>query len=243
VINMPAQHDLSGSFAVFFSQGRDHLVLQWVPWLLAFLRRIAIHTADGRPRLGDDTMLAISIRHGLLHEKRMQFDLVQCGDHLGFGDQAVQMRRAEVAHTNRAGSPFCQKTLCGLPCAKCPCELGRHRPVQQIEIKLIQPELAHRAVKGVQCLIITIIADPQFCDHEKVTSVNIALRDPLTYLSLVAVCCGGVDQTISTGNGAFDRAHRFLGAALIDTKSQGRHFDAIVELQDGAMVHVIFLSV
>jgi hypothetical protein len=90
LLQVPAQHHLRGRLAVCGGDLADHRVLQSRAVGTVAVER---YSADGRPGLVEDAVLAVKCEQLGLPEVGVDLDLVDRRHHLGLGQQPVEVRR------------------------------------------------------------------------------------------------------------------------------------------------------
>jgi hypothetical protein len=84
----------------------------------------------------------------------------------------------------------------------------RHRPVHQVEVKIIDPQVLHADVECRQGALVTLLGIPQFGDQVKFVSVHPGLGDRTAGFAFVAVHCRGINVAVP---GLQRGAHRLPG--------------------------------
>ena len=104
------------------------------------------------PRLGDDAVRGVEGAQCRLLELRVQLDLVDRRDDLRSRRAAVQVGGLEVGHADRAGPSVGVELLEGPPGLDVQVQ-ARLRPVDQVEVDVVQAELAagSRRTRGTCC--------------------------------------------------------------------------------------------
>ena len=169
----------------------------------------------------------------LLDEEWMQLDLVDCRNHRGAGDEVVQMLGAEVANTDCPDTPLGEQALGGLVRGDCCLKVCRHWPVQEVQIEMVETELAQAPVEGVQGSVEAVVAHPELGRDEDLRTVDAAAPDTLADFGLVHVGGRCVDQSVSAPDRGHDGLRGLLRAALVDAKAEGRHGDTVVQHYNG----------
>jgi hypothetical protein len=85
------------------------------------------------------------------------------------------------------------------------------RLVQDEQVEVVDAELGHRFLPGVQGLVVAVVADPDLGLDEHVRTVDAGTADALADLPLVAVRGGGVDVPVAGRQRGLDRRRRLLG--------------------------------
>jgi hypothetical protein len=107
------------------------------------------------PALNLDTERTAGGDQRPLGEQRVQLNLIDTGHDTGRGDEPLQVRRVKVRDTDRSSESALAQLEQALPGLDIPAQ-GRLRPVDQVEIDVVQPqaleallERADRAVMAV----------------------------------------------------------------------------------------------
>jgi hypothetical protein len=82
------------------------------------------------------------------------------------------VRCAEVAHTNRAHPSVSQKLFGGTIRGDRGLEIGRHRPVEQVEIEVVHTELAQADIERTKRRLIAVVAHPEFDGDEQLSPLG-----------------------------------------------------------------------
>lgn len=124
------------------------------------------------------------------------------------------MVRIEVADADRADTAFGDKLLQRAPGRKSGIEGPRHRPVEEVKVEILEPELSDAGVEGAQSFRIAIVGKEQLGRDEQLGAVDAALANALANLRLVAIGRGGVDQPITGLNCSLYRLNGLIAAAV-----------------------------
>src|SRR5947207_14460869 len=122
------------------------------------------------------------------------------------------MRNRVVAHPDRP----CQSLLPDLQkrLPRFVPQLG-HRPVDQIQVHVLETEFASAPVESPQRRFESLVAVPEFRGDENLVPGNPALCYRGPYVSLVSIQLRGVNHTIARSEGGRDRLPRVLTAASL----------------------------
>ncbi len=200
----------------------------------------AVAAAQGGPALRDDAKLLVHRPHALLRQRRVQLDLVQRGRDARLVDQATQMRLVEVRDADGPHAPFVAQADQRLPAV----DIGVHRrqrPVDQVQVQIIQSRPLHRRVKGPQRGVMPLRIVPQLGRDEDLVADHVAVADAPAHPGLVLVGGGTVDQPVSD---AQRLGHDLGGLRILDLPDAGAqlgHGPAVVQGHHG-LGHRGFLS-
>jgi hypothetical protein len=220
--------------AVLRSQFNDDRVCKRVPHRVRVGRGIHVHATERRPRLGDNAVARVGITQLPLDEERVELDLMYRRHDVDAHDQVFQVLRAVIADTDRAHPAFSKQRL-GRPIRRHGrCEVRRHRPVQKIQVRVIQPEPAQACIACAEGSLVTVVADPQLGRDEKLGASDPASHDAFANLPLVRIRRRGVDEPIPVVYRAFHSIRGpFRGAPIQCPEPEGRHRDAVVKRDKG----------
>lgn len=234
LLQVPAQHDLRGRPGVCRRDLPDHRVLESASGCAVSVEG---DPADRRPRLGQDPLLGVDLEELGLPEVRVHLDLVHRGHHRRRRHQPAQVGRHEVADPDRTDLAVGQQSLQRLVGGDGELELSRQGLVQDQQVDLVEAELARALVEGVQGLVVAVVGDPHLRLDEDLRAVEAgATQKPtqrLAHLALVAVGRSGVDVPVTGGQRRLDGRNRLVRVRLEDAEPEGRHLDAVVEMQHG----------
>src|SRR5205809_3433977 len=123
----------------------------------------------------------------------MELDLAHRWRDRGCTSEFLQMRDRVVAHPNRP----CQSLLPDLQkrLPRFVPQLG-HRPVNKIQVHVLETEFASAPLEGPQCGFESLVAVPEFRGDENLVPRNPALSHRGPYVFLVSIPFRGVNQTI-----------------------------------------------
>src|SRR3989441_3995419 len=119
----------------------------------------------------------------------------------------LQMADRVVAHANRASEAFFVELRERLPrfVAK-----AWHRPVDQVQIDVVEGQLAATPFERSQRRLVPVIAVPELRCDENLVSRNSTLPDRRADVPLVRVHFRGVDEAVSNLQGCRDGAPGLL---------------------------------
>jgi hypothetical protein len=107
--------------------------------------------------------------------------------------QVLQMRNQEVAHADGASATVLAKLLHRAPGVA---RGVRHRPVDQVEIDVVETQAGEAALAGRQRVVVALLVVPQLGGDEELVARDAACSDRSADAVLVAVHRGGVDATV-----------------------------------------------
>ena len=129
-----------------------------------------------------------------LLEEWVNLDLVHRGDDFRLRQELVEMARHEVADADGPCAPFAVDALERPPGIE---PLARHRPVDEVEVDIIEAEPGQAGVERAQRAVVALIVVPELGGDEYVRARHAALPQPLAHVVLVAVDAGGVDVAVA----------------------------------------------
>ena len=124
-----------------------------------------------------------------------QLDLIDGRDVLG-GAQAAPRRcgTQEVADADRARALLLVEALQRAPGVE---PLAGDRPVEQVEVDVIQAEALQAGVEGAQRAIVALVVVPELGRHEHLLARDAAVANAGADVGLVAVDARGVDVAVA----------------------------------------------
>ena len=235
MLDVPAQHHLSGGLSVLRPEPGDDRVLERAPRRAPISCVVERRAPERRPRLRDDTVTRVGGPHLPLDEERVQLHLVHGRHDLATVQEHVQMVRVEVGHTDRSG-PLLRQDLLS-------CTVGGHRlvegrgdrPMEQVQVHVVHAEPAETCVEGAEASLMAEVADPQLGGDEHFGPGDPAPRESFGHLALVEIRGSGVDEAVSILDRPLDRARRLLGRSLKDPEPESRHLDAVVQCEERSL--------
>ena len=166
-LSSPAQTDLSGSMGVFGSKYTHYIVI-----------KICASGKRGICLYLNSFILAI-INQLFRIAERMAFNLIYCRYNSGIGFQLFQMTDFKVADTDRKSPPGFLDFLQYFPGAEI---TSRNRPVDQIQINIIQFEPVQASFKSTLNVSQTLCGIPYFCSNKKFISRYSTAGDSPSYI-------------------------------------------------------------
>src|SRR5437773_10806717 len=137
------------------------------------------------------------------------------------------MRNRVVAHPDRPGQSVLPDLHKRLP--RFVPQLG-HRPVNKIQVRVLETEFASAPLEGPQCGFESLVAVPEFRGDENLVPGNPALSHRGPYVSLVSIQYRGGNQTIARFEGGRDRLPCLLpGARLPHAKAKDGNLRAVAQ--------------
>src|SRR5919106_2122011 len=121
------------------------------------------------PGLGDDSVLVVVRAEALLLEEWLELDLVDGRHDVAHFGEAAEGRRAEVRDPDAAHQAFAlevdehEPRLLVQPAA-------RGRPVDQIEIEVVEPELGEARLEGAEGAVAALVVVGDLCRHEQLVA-------------------------------------------------------------------------
>ena len=164
-LDVPAQDDLGGRPAEPLGDVHDHRVVE--------------HAAlgDRRPRLGDDAVLAAVVVDLRVDQVRVQLDLVDRGDDVALGREALEVGDLEVRDADRAGPAVRLELLEHLPGGgEVAVVERRQRPVDQEEVDVVRAELGERRLERAARVVGRVVAVVELAGDEDVRAVDVRSR-------------------------------------------------------------------
>ncbi len=137
----------------------------------------------------------------------------------GLGLQPLEVLDAEVGDADRARAPFLVDAFEGTPGVD-EAVFARHRPVDQVEVDVVEAEAAETGLEGRQSRVVTLLGVPELGRDEDVLAGDARGRDRGADALLVAVGPGGVDVAVAGIERLFDHLLRVLGRHLEDAEPE-----------------------
>ena len=158
-----------------------------------------------------------------------QLDLIDRGDDFGSRQQLFEMRTKEIAHADRLDSTFAGQLLQRPP--RLESAVG-NRPVEQVEIDVIETQSRQAGVKRFERGLVTLVIVPELGRHKDLVARDAAAPDRVTHVAFVSVDARGVDMAVARLERGFHRRARFLSrAGFENAQTEARNHDAVVEGQ------------
>ena len=126
--------------------------------------------------------------------ERMAFNLIYSRYDSGIGFQFFQMTDFKITDTNRKSPPGFLDFLQYFPGAEI---TSRNRPVDQIQIHIIQFEPVQASFKSTLNVSQTLCGIPYFCSNKKFISRYSTAGDSPSYIFFVFIYGGCINQTVS----------------------------------------------
>jgi len=126
----------------------------------------------------------------------VELDLVERRRLAGLGDHALEVCGLEVGHPDRADQTLVAQLDESLPSLYV-AVVGRHRPMDQIEIHVVDLEPLEARVEGPSRLLVPMIVVEALRRDEHLAPIEAGSANCLTDGCLVAICRGGVDVAIA----------------------------------------------
>ena len=164
--------------------------------------------------------------------RRVQLDLVDGGHDGGLVQQAVQVRHQKVGDTDGAGTAGLLNLLQCLP-ALDELVVGRGRPVDQIEVDLVEAELLEALLERVEGRLGALAVVPELGGDEQLGAVDARGGQRLAHALFVAVNGGGVDVAVTHRERVGHDAGGFVGFNLEHAETELRNRVAVVEGDGG----------
>jgi hypothetical protein len=147
--------------------------------------------------LREDAVLGAELLDVSLLEVGVALDLVDRRRDRGAIEQGCEVVDHEVADADRADLAAGDQCLEGAVGLQGAVERRGQRLVEDQEVDLVDAELAGALLEAVQCLVVSVVADPDLGLQEDLGPVQVGALDCLSDLALVAVGRGGVDVTVA----------------------------------------------
>nr|BAO20972.1 2,5-diketo-D-gluconate reductase A [Serratia marcescens] len=221
-VQVPAHHNLRRGFLVFFGQRLDQRLVEYA---FTALRQRA-------PGFGGDMVRGVPGAQLALLQQRVQLDLVDDRRHVGFIQQTLQVRRMEVAYADAFHQALFAQ-LDQLAPGGDVLILLRARPVDQIQIHIVQLELFQTGFQRRQRIALIVV--PQLGGDEQVAARQRAGLQRGADAFLVLVNRGGVDGAVTDLQRFAHRAGGLFNTRLPNAETQLRHQITIVEFDDGLL--------
>lgn len=144
-------------------------------------------------------------------------------------EQLLDVPGGEVADADGAHLLLLEQALERSPGVEA---LPGHRPMQQVEVHILEPELGGARRVRLERLVIPVVIVPELGGHEDLLARHLVLLAPTPYsvadLLLVPVDRRRVDVAVSYIERASDRVSRGVpGARLEDAEAKPWHLDAV----------------
>ena len=101
--------------------------------------------------------------------------------------------------------------------------------MQDQQVDVVDGELAGALLEAVQCVVVSVVADPDLGLQEELRAVEVRAVDRLADLALVAVGSRRVDVPVPRAECGAHGAAGLVGGRLEDPQAERGHLDAVVE--------------
>ena len=153
-------------------------------------------------RLDDDPARLAHLDRLAALEERRQLDLIDGGDDLRVTEELLEVRPQEVADADGPGALLGVKPLERAPRVE---PLASDRPVEKVEIDVLEPEPLQARVEGAERRVEALVGVPELGRDEHLLARQAARAHAVTDVALVAVDPRGVDVPVAEaqrgGNG------------------------------------------
>jgi len=211
-LQMPAQYDLRRCLFVFRSQFQKKRFAE----IFSFSKR--------SPRFRHNALLLAKCHSLRLLKTRIAFDLIHRRADICFRKQFLQMRRLEVADTDRPDLSGFIQPLQHFPGFR---HLAK-RPMQVIQINVIQSQRFKALIK---CLLLppaTHIRIPDLRCNKQLLARNPAGADACSDILLIVIVHRCINPAVSRFHCTGKRFFCLRSAHLPETKTDAVHFDSII---------------
>ena len=174
-------------------------------------------------------MSLVGIANRLFGEVRIQLDLIDGGNDVGPVDQVLQVPRLEIGDADGAYAAFGQEFFSHLVGRDSRSKVRGQRPMQQVQVDVIQPKPPQARLERAPRRLIAIIGHPQLRGDEDLASRDAGAPDSFTDLTLVVVRSSRVDKPVATGDRRFNGVSGLRRRRQEDSEPERRHFDAVVQ--------------
>jgi hypothetical protein len=215
-LQMPAQDDLGGRLSVLLGDVTQHGTGE--------VRSLA----EGAVGLDGNAAGQGVLSQLRLLETRVQFDLVHGRDDVALGFEALEVRLQEVRHPDGSHGTVRIELLECLPAVDEE-PVTRVRPMDEVEIDDVDPEVPATVVECPQGALEALVGIPQLGRDEDLLARNPAEPHRLADTGFVGVRRRRVDVAVAGIQGALRCAPHLGRGDLKDTKAQLGNFHGIVE--------------
>src|SRR5947209_12355404 len=182
--------------------------------------------------LGDDIVPRVHRPELGLIEQRVQLDLVDRGGDVGQVDGRLHMLLGEVAYPDGAGDAVPAGLDQAAEGVHVFTEL-RHRPMDQKQVDVVQPEPVQADSGGVLGGLESLVGVRDLGGDEQLRARDSGRRDGAADGGFVAVHRGGVDQPVADFQRRRYGALGFVLGQLGDAETEYRHRVFVVECNEG----------
>ena len=141
-----------------------------------------------------DSLILAVINQFFRIAERMTFNLIYSRYDSGIGFQFFQMTDFKITDTDRKSPPGFLDFLQYFPGAEI---TSRNRPVDQIQIHIIQFEPIQASFKSTLNVSQTLCGIPYFCSNKKFISRYSTAGDSPSYIFFIFIYGGCINQTVS----------------------------------------------
>jgi hypothetical protein len=149
----------------------------------------------------------------------MQLDLIHGRNDAGGVDELGQHGLGEVRHPDRADEPTIARVDHAPPRVDVPAD-ARVRPVDQLQVEVVEPEHAEGALDAVDRLLATVVAPRDLRCHEQIGAVDAAATHRFADLALVLVVDRRVEQAIAALDRLDDGGDAVLAPQVVGSEAQ-----------------------
>ena len=154
----------------------------------------------------------------------MALDLIYCRNDIGVQEQVADLARAEIRDADCSGAAAAEDLLHLEPGVQI---TSGNRPVDQIEIHVIQTETFEASIESFLDVPDPLGGIPDLCRDEKLFSRNSAVHEGVSEFHFIFVYGGSIEQAITYAQRIVDRAvHGILVGDLKEAESEIRHGSA-----------------
>ena len=173
--------------------------------------RVVEPFATGERAIGlhDDLVLLAECTRLALLQERVDLDLVDGRRLVRLGEELLEVRHEEIADADVARAPVGLDALERPPRVEA---LARHRPVEQVEVDVVEAEPRETGVERAERLVEALVVVPELRRDEDLGARHAALANCGAHVRLVAVDPRGVDVAITEAERREDRLARHLAA-------------------------------
>ncbi len=134
-------------------------------------------------------------------EERVDLDLVHLGDLVRVREELLEMRHQVVRHADVLRAAVRLQLLERAPgLAAAPLD----RPMDQVEVDVLEAEPLHARIEGAERRVVAVIVVPQLRRDEHLAARKAARAEALADVDLVAVDARRVDVAVPAGEGGAD---------------------------------------
>ena len=181
--------------------------------------------------LDDDAVLPAERRGVAPLQERRQLDLIDGGDVPGGAEQLVQVRHQKVADADRPGALLLVEALQRPPGVQ---PLAGDRPVEQVEVDVVQAQALQTGVEGAQRAVVALVVVPELGRHEQLLARDAAGANAGADVCFIAVDARGVDVAVADAQRLQHRlARRRAGRCLPDAQPNLRNHGARIQRDRG----------